>query len=641
MDSPYKSAFGLPSHPLLGWVGLGLSSLLLSSCFGLYLILSRIPWFSPWLATTTTGFSRALVYHVNFAVLVWFLAMTGALITRIHDSSKQLSNQIALALAWGGTGTMLVAGISGNGQAVLSNYVPVFHNTLFIAGLALLGLGAFILASHGISTLLTPQNLLRCHPIQAYVIGGSFAWFTALIALLVITWRLTGVQDATPDYNTLFWASGHTLQLAHVLLLLGVWLFLTRSFHFTPYSPWLSIVLLISILPGIAGLVAVFFIPIPSSNYQQLFTNLMEYTIWWPVPGTILTLWPGWQTVRYVFKENNSILISVFLSIILLIQGIIFGIMIDGDTVLVTAHYHAAVGAVTLGYMGLVRHLLSESQVTIDNHLWQRWQPWMFGIGVILLATGLEILGIEGVERKIPGLTTTSLSGILGMVLAGAGGSLAMAGVVVFSLVPLTVLGQKNMRRLPRFPSPFHHRFPLLIITVFTIAILAQLLERMPSTNPQATLPAENSPETSANSLSGKDSLQQRFLEGALLLQAKRYDDAIAVFHVILQEYPRMPEVQVNMGYALLGVGKVRAALDFFQEALLLNPYQTNAYYGLAIALESEGNLEMALGAMRSFIHMSPDTDPWLPRARSAVWEWESEIKKHQDQSNGDGKDKK
>ncbi|MBF0140440.1 MAG: tetratricopeptide repeat protein [Magnetococcales bacterium] len=618
-----------------------MSSLLLSSCFGLYLILSRIPWFSPWLATTTTGFSRALVYHVNFAVLIWFLAMTGALITRIYDSSKQLSNQVALVLSWVGTVILLVAGISGTGQTVLSNYIPVLHNTVFISGLALLGLGAFILASHGISTLSTPQNLLRFNPIQAYVAGGSFAWFAALIALLVITWRLAGVQDATPDYNTLFWASGHILQLAHVLLLLGVWLFLTRSFHPTSYSPWLSLVLLISILPAMASLIIVIFIPIPSSGYLHLFTNLMEYTFWWPVPGTILTLWPGWPIVKSVFKENNAILISVFLSIILLIQGIIFGMMIDRDTVLVTAHYHAAVGAVTLGYMGLVRHLLSESQVTIDNHLWLRWQPWMFGIGVILLTSGLEILGIEGVERKIPGLTTTSLSGILGMVLAGAGGSLAMAGVVVFSLVPLTVLVQKNMRRLPRLPSLFHHRFPLLIITVFTIAILAQLLERMPSTNPQATLPAENSPETSTNKLSAKDTLQQRFLEGALLLQAKRYNEAMAVFHGILQEYPRMPEARVNLGYALLGVGKIRASLDAFQEALLLNPYQTNAYYGLAIALESEGNLEMALGAMRSFIHMSPDTDPWLPRARSAVWEWESELKKLQDQSYNDGKHKK
>ncbi|MBF0131308.1 MAG: cbb3-type cytochrome c oxidase subunit I [Magnetococcales bacterium] len=635
MDFPSKSASEIPANSSLGWVWLGLSSLLLSSCLGLFLILSRTPWFSPWLATTTTGFSRALVYHVNFAVLIWFLSMTGALITRVYHSSGYLFNRTALVLTWGGTVILLFAGIHGEGQAVLSNYIPVLNNQSFLLGLSLLGLAAFILSCHGLSTLLTPWNMLRRNPIQTGVMAGSLAWFVALIAFFVVAWHLAGDDQTPPDFNTLFWAGGHTLQLAHVLLLLGVWLFLTQSFHPSPYSPWLSMGLLLSSIPAILSIIGLFFIDIPSGEYHQLFTNWMQYASWWAVPGTIVTVWPGWKMVRSSFRENNPVLVSVFLSIFLLIQGIVFGTMIEGDTVLVTAHYHAAVGAVTLGYMGLVRHLLAESRMVIVNRLWICWQPWMFGVGVFLLTSGLELSGIHGVERKIPGFTATSMAGILGMGFAGVGGSLAMAGVVIFSVFPLKALGRRWVveRSIPDFL--FRHRLSLLIMTVIIIGIVAQLLEMVPSTNPQVQIAPENTTQTLA-----KETLPQRFLEGALLLQSKRFTDAAAVFHVILRERPRMPEAHVNMGYALLGLGKVRAALDFFQGALALNPYQTNAYFGLAVALESEGDLETALGAMRSFVHMSPDTDPWLPRARSAIWEWETALQEKRSQLSEDQKSK-
>lgn len=122
------------------------------------------------------------------------------------------------------------------------------------------------------------------------------------------------------------------------------------------------------------------------------------------------------------------------------------------------------------------------------------------------------------------------------------------------------------------------------------------------------------------------DELTSRFQQAVMMLHAKEYEHAITALHRVIQLAPRMPEAFVNMGYALLGLERYRAAGDFFMLATDLNPYQANAYWGLAVALENSNDLEGAVGAMRTFIHLTEEDDPFLRRARSALWEWESTI---------------
>jgi tetratricopeptide (TPR) repeat protein len=97
----------------------------------------------------------------------------------------------------------------------------------------------------------------------------------------------------------------------------------------------------------------------------------------------------------------------------------------------------------------------------------------------------------------------------------------------------------------------------------------------------------------------------------------------------VLELAPRMPEAHVNMGFALLGMGRPQAAADFFRSAIDLRPTQANAYYGLALAAEAQGDLPSALGAMRSYLHLSKGDDPYRTKARSAIWEWEQALGRH------------
>ncbi len=122
--------------------------------------------------------------------------------------------------------------------------------------------------------------------------------------------------------------------------------------------------------------------------------------------------------------------------------------------------------------------------------------------------------------------------------------------------------------------------------------------------------------------------LAERFDQAIAMLHAKEYDFAITALHRVIELSPKMPEAHVNMGFALMGLKRYKAAGDFFASAIRLKPYQGNAYWGLAVSLDQLGDTEAALGAMRSYIHLAPPNDPYVRKARSALWEWESKLKR-------------
>jgi len=122
--------------------------------------------------------------------------------------------------------------------------------------------------------------------------------------------------------------------------------------------------------------------------------------------------------------------------------------------------------------------------------------------------------------------------------------------------------------------------------------------------------------------------ISERFEQAVVMLHAKKYEYAVTALHRVLELNPRLPEAHVNMGFALIGLQRYKEARSFFESAIDLRPYQRNAYWGLAVALENLGDLHGALGAMRSYIHLSPPDDAYVRKARAALWEWQDRLKK-------------
>lgn len=120
--------------------------------------------------------------------------------------------------------------------------------------------------------------------------------------------------------------------------------------------------------------------------------------------------------------------------------------------------------------------------------------------------------------------------------------------------------------------------------------------------------------------------LQRQFDGAVQLLQTGQHAQAVRALHRVLVQAPTLVEAHVNMGYALLGLARPADARAFFDSATALQPAQANAYYGLALAWEAEGDLAMAMGAMRSYLHLARTERPeHLRRARAALWEWEQQ----------------
>jgi tetratricopeptide (TPR) repeat protein len=120
-----------------------------------------------------------------------------------------------------------------------------------------------------------------------------------------------------------------------------------------------------------------------------------------------------------------------------------------------------------------------------------------------------------------------------------------------------------------------------------------------------------------------QDMLAKHFQAAVRALQYGRYERALGALHQVLQLAPNLPEAHVNMGFTLLALERGQAAIDFFSTAIQLKPSQVNAYYGLALAHEAINDLPAALGAMRSYVHLTQADDPRLPKARAAIWEWD------------------
>ena len=156
---------------------------------------------------------------------------------------------------------------------------------------------------------------------------------------------------------------------------------------------------------------------------------------------------------------------------------------------------------------------------------------------------------------------------------------------------------------------------------MFAVAALGLLLVRAPP--PPELVPAQHSQQMLAGEL------RQRFDQAVVMLHAKQYEYAATALQRVLQLAPRLPEAHVNLGFALLGLQRNGEAMQAFERAIALLPTQANAYYGMAVAMEQQGDIEAALGAMRSYLHLSRPDERFHAKARAALWEWEGRLGRH------------
>ncbi|NOX36360.1 MAG: hypothetical protein GXO78_02395 [Calditrichaeota bacterium] len=433
------------------WLGIGIGALMLAGFLSFVLVIGRAPLIHH-LITDPQFARRCLVIHVNLALFVWLSAVLASLYTLLPGyRSKRGGTLEPPHLAMMGIALFIISGMFPAAEPIMSNYIPVLDHPLFFIGmgLVLLALVVTYLQAHPFRVRAIVD---RDHPILPVSVQHGLRWtaiafLLAVMTLIITWWRLSNQLDAAFYYDYLFWGAGHVLQSVNVMGMVNVWLIL---FSRLPGRPWLSLRLTNSLfallwLPLLYAPYIAYHAPNTGFYYSQ-FTRLMQFGIFPGVLGFLFVM--GYAYFRRVSAADRRLFwqqtpaLGFLASITLILTGFLLGAFIRTSNTLVPAHYHAAIGSITVIYMVMVYQLLPFFGFPVLSRLLQRmasWQPVVFGFGQTIFAVGFAMAGLTrkvyGAEQQIH-----TLKEYVGMGLMGLGGLMAIAGGILFIWIVTTAV---------------------------------------------------------------------------------------------------------------------------------------------------------------------------------------------------------
>ncbi len=433
------------------WFGLALAVLVLAGLFALAVVIGRMPPFDRFV-TDPLFFKRCLVAHVNLALVAWFYSFVAALLALGDDGRPSLLARHALVTAGAGVVAMLAGAAVPGATPVLANYVPTIDHWLFQFGQ--IAFGAGVLTSSIESAVRHARGRDRAGedaPLPASVRHGLRAAAVAL-ALAATTFAVSVFRQPAglaPDANfeVLVWGAGHVLQLVCVLAMVSVWLLLLASvLGESPVSASTAAVLFFSLAAPWAIAPFLAFQGGGANGARSGFTHLMQWSIF-PIVSIFVVLCGGAvaRARRAGHLDARSLrdprLIGVSVSVALTLLGFMLGAAIRGSNTMVPAHYHAAVGGVTVAFMTAALVLLGAVAPAAPRALRRAAaaQPLLYGGGMLLFAAGFALAGAHGMGRKMYGAEQASRTLVesVGLAVMGFGGFVAVAGGVLFLGVAL------------------------------------------------------------------------------------------------------------------------------------------------------------------------------------------------------------
>ena len=397
-----------------------------------------------------------LVGHVDMAVIIWFLAFQGTLLVYTSSVTRDVP-LFSPALGWAGficavTGTALVAltALFGLGPAIIVNYIPLVEHPFFFAGIIMVAIGMILTL---INTLVTMTRTSPNGGLDLAAFGMMTVGITLAVALVCfgLAWYLQ-IDKAFLDHERLFWGGGHILQFANAMTMIVAWLMLTRyTLGKDPIGTGIGKVLFLLYLPFVLFAPVIYFIrDIAEPAHKEYFTALMQWGLGWSTTAFLIAILAAVVSARNGSFRNlpwgNPVFSSLIMSIAVFSMGGSIGLLIHGVNVIIPAHYHGAVGGVTIALMGLAFAFVPALSRELSMKKLARSQPYVYATGLVLFAVGLFIAGGHGVARKTYGAEQqlNNIGKIIGMSIMGIGGLVAIVGGASFVLVALISLIKKR-----------------------------------------------------------------------------------------------------------------------------------------------------------------------------------------------------
>jgi hypothetical protein len=402
----------------LGFLRLAVAALLWSGVFVLLVAVGRTP-----LVEMITGrrfLHLALVAHVVFALDAWLLSASAGLwiigAARLGRPLPARPVRAGLRLGWAGTALLAAAPLAG-GEPIMADYVPILLNPLFLLGLGAFFAGIAVVAVTFLGAVRGGALSLAGLPLAL----GALGYLAALAAfgLAALRWGLA-------DHGMLVWGAGHLFQLVFATSLAALWLMLAPIGG----GVWSRLVAagLVGFLLAPPLALASYAPPLSWGNIAVSFWTALGVPlclIWLAEVGALVAR--GWRERRWpAVGPTVPYMLALFA-----IGGLIALPGLGYDTRL-TAHYHATVGAVTMGFMALAYRLAPALGRPLAWPRLARLQPHLYGVGLLCLVGGLYWAGEAGTTRKIFEAISTRPALLPAATLFGAGALATVGGGAVF-----------------------------------------------------------------------------------------------------------------------------------------------------------------------------------------------------------------
>ncbi len=414
--------------------------LAIGGLFGLAVALTRWPavhllgpeWF--YLALTAHGADVLLFWILFFEIAVLYFASAVLLNCRLATPK----------IAWAAFGLMLfgalmanVAVLQGESSVMFTSYVPMPAAPHFYLGLILFAVGALIAVFVFFGTLVIARQertyegsvpLVTFGAITAAIIAVFTIASGAIILIPTYLWSIGLVSHIDSlMYKTIWWGLGHSSQQVNVATHVAVWYTIAALVlgakplsekvsrgAFLLYILFLQLASAHHLLvePGISSEFKIF-----NTSYAIYLAVLGSMIHGLSVPGAIEAAQRRNGFTEGVFgwlrkaPWGNPAFSGMVLSVVMFgflggISGVVLGTeqlnLIMHNTIYVPGHFHATVVAgTTLAFMA-VTYLLVPLIFRRDLVLvkWAKWQPYLFGIGVMGISLFMMGAGTLGVPRR-------------------------------------------------------------------------------------------------------------------------------------------------------------------------------------------------------------------------------------------------
>jgi hypothetical protein len=431
---------------LAGWLGLAIGSLVVAGVFAALAAFARTPAVHRFFSAA--AFQLAVVTHVTFAFTVWFIAFAGVLWVylawRAGYALAVGPSWVALSASATGGALMAIPAVTGSGQPYLSDYVPSIDHAAFWSGLALVAAGVGLQAGVYLAAWSRAgRRTARTGVETSETLGMAVGALALLLASAVFVVALVRVAPGPPfgyRLRVLFWGPGHLLQFLHVAGMTTVWLVAGAvAVGTAPAARATLRWLVVSLVPFMLLTAGLYGAWAP----EALLTNHLVtlFTFWGLGVGTVpvaLILATAWRRGGHAgtpaprLPWASPLFSGTALSMALFGAGGVLGIVGFGQDTRVPAHYHGMVGAVTLAYMGIAPMLLEICGRRVWSDRVTRWQPYVYGAGLVGLMAGMHWAGGHGAPRKTFGFGWANAQALIAMNVMGLGSLLAILGGLAF-----------------------------------------------------------------------------------------------------------------------------------------------------------------------------------------------------------------